>query len=170
MDTVDISNESVVQYIAAKYDIYRNPNSWDRFDWHEVTNVFCPEKGYFSLTYGLQGGRGKDAPWTNKHFGVVIRNKQIKKSGLRLSLTTVLDLYKAQLKNSPLYIELYVNGEYIANLDVINGNKEYVFKVPNHKNDIYEVELKTNANFCPAKLGMSKDSRELSLAVYYVGD
>ena len=173
MDTVDISDESVVQYIATKYNIYRNPYSWEKFTIENrrvVTDVFCTGKGLFSLTYGLQGGRGQDFPWTKKHFGVFIRNKQIGKSGLRLSLTTALDSYKAQLKDLPLYIKLYVNGEYIADLDVINGNKEYVFKVPNHKNDVYEVELKTNAYFCPAKLGMSKDSRELSLAVYYVGD
>ena len=153
------------------YDLHTN--SWMRFPVEtiqEVNDVFWPEKGKFSLTYGLQGGRGKDAPWTNKHFGVVIKNKQIGKSGLRLSLTTALDSYKKQLKDVPLYVKLYVNGEYIADLDVINGNKDCVFKVPNHKNDVYEVELKTNAFFCPAKLGMSKDARELSLAVYYVGN
>lgn len=157
-------------------DVYgydRHTNTWTRFaveNRQEITDVFCTEKGKFSFTYGLQGGRGQDLPWTKKHFATVIRNKQIEKSGLRLSLTTVLDSYRAQLKDLPLYIKLYVNGEYIADLDVINGNKEYVFKVPNHKNDVYEVELKTNAWFCPAKLGMSKDSRELSLAVNYVGD
>ena len=118
----------------------------------------------------MQGGWGKDYPWTRKHFVVVIENKRIDKSGLRLSVTTFLDSYKAQLNDLPLYIKLYVNGEYIADLDIINGNKEYVFKVPNHNNDVYEVELKTNAYFCPAKLGMNKDPRELSLAVYYVGD
>lgn len=158
-------------------DIYgydKHKNTWTKFSvenmLQEVNDVFWPEKGKFSLPYGLQGGRGKDAPWTNKHFGVVIKNKQIEASGLRLSLTTVLDSYKAQLKDLPLYIKLYVNGDYIADLDVINGNKEYVFKVPNHNNDVYEVELKTNAYFCPAKLGMSTDPRELSLAVYYVGN
>lgn len=156
-------------------DVYgydRYTNTWTRFDVgnrQEITDVFCTEKGKFSFTYGLQGGRGQDLPWTKKHFAVVIRNKQIEKSGLRLSLTTVLDSYRAQLKDLPLYIKLYVNGEYIADLDVINGNKEYVFKVPNHKNDVYEVELKTNAWFCPAQLGMNKDPRELSLIVYYIG-
>lgn len=157
-------------------DIYgydRHTNTWETFAFEnraEVTDVFCTEKGKFSLTYGLQGGSGKDFPWTKKNFGVVINNKQVGKSGLRLSVTTVLDSYKAQLKNLPLYIKLYVNGEHIADLDVINGNKEYVFKVPNQKNDIYEVELKTNAYFCPAKLGINNDPRELSLAVYYIGD
>ena len=154
-----------------RYD--RHTNTWTRFtveNRQEITDVFCTEKGKFSLTYGLQGGRGQDHPWTKKHFAVVIRNKQIEKSGLRLSLTTVLDSYRAQLKDLPLYIKLYVNEEYIADLDVINGNKEYVFKVPNHKNGVYEVELKTNAYFCPAKLGMNKDPRELSLAVYYIGE
>ena len=155
------------------YGYDRHTNTWAKFtveNRKEITDVFCTEKGKFSFTYGLQGGQGKDVPWTKKHFGVVIRNKKIEKSGLRLSLTTVLDSYKAQLKDLPLYIKLYVNGEYIADLDVINGNKEYVFKVPSHKSDVYEVELKTNAWFCPAKLGMNKDPRELSLAVYYVGD
>lgn len=172
MDIVDILDETVVQYIVKNYNINRNPNSWvfANENRRKVTDVFLPEKGDFSLTYGLQGGRGQDLPWTRKHFAVVIRNKQIETSGLHLSLTTVLDSYRAQLKDLPLYIKLYVNGEYIADLDVINGNKEYVFKVPNQKDDIYTVELKTNAYFCPAKLGMSKDSRELSLAVYYVGD
>ena len=66
--------------------------------------------------------------------------------------------------------KLFVNGEYIVDLDIVNGKKEYIFKVPNTKNDVYEVELKTNAYFSPAKLGASKDSRELSLTVYYVGD
>ena len=155
------------------YGYDRHTNTWAKFtveNRKEITDVFCTEKGKFSFTYGLQGGQGKDVPWTKKHFGVVIRNKKIEKSGLRLSLTTVLDSYKAQLKDLPLYIKLYVNGEYIADLDVINGNKEYVFKVPSHKSDVYEVELKTNAWFCPAQLGMNKDPRELSLAVYYVGD
>ena len=155
------------------YGYDRHTNTWAKFtveNRKEITDVFCTEKGKFSFTYGLQGGQGKDVPWTKKHFGVVIRNKKIEKSGLRLSLTTVLDSYKAQLKDLPLYIKLYVNGEYIADLDVINGNKEYVFKVPSHKSDVYEVELKTNAWFCPAKLGMSTDSRELSLVVNYIGD
>ena len=155
------------------YGYDKHTNTWAKFsteNMQDVADVFWPEKGNFSLTHGLQGGRGKDAPWTKKHFGVIINNKQIEKSGLRLSVTTVLDSYKAQLKDLPLYIKLYVNGEYIADLEVINGNKEYVFKVPNHKNDVYEVELKTNAYFCPAKLGASQDARELSLAVYYVGD
>ncbi|MBQ3366907.1 MAG: hypothetical protein IJG43_09540 [Acidaminococcaceae bacterium] len=155
------------------YGYDRHTNTWAKFtveNRKEITDVFCTEKGKFSFSYGLLGGQGKDVLWTKKHFGVVIRNKQIGKRGLRLSLTTVLDSYKAQLKDLPLYIKLYVNGEYIADLDVINGNKEYEFKVPNHKNDVYEVELKTNAWFCPAKLGMSTDPRELSLAVYYVGD
>lgn len=157
-------------------DIYgydRHTNTWVIFpveNMKEVNDVFCPEKGKFSLTYGLQGDKGKDAPWTKKHFAVVIRNKQIEKSGLRLCLTTALESYKKQLKDLPLYIKLYVNGAFIADLDIVNGKKEYVFKVPNTKNNIYEVELKTNAYFCPAKLGMSKDARVLSLAVYYVGD
>ena len=155
------------------YGYDKHTNTWAKFstkNMQDVADVFWPEKGNFSLTYGLQGGRGKDAPWTKKHFGVIINNKQIEISGLRLSLRTELDAYRAQLKDLQLYIKLYVNGEYIADLDVINGNKEYVFKVPNHKNDVYEVELKTNAYFCPAKLGTSQDARELSLAVYYVGD
>ena len=64
---------------------------------------------------------------------------------MRLFLSHGLDSYKTQLRDLPLYVKLYVNGEYIADLDIINGNKEYVFKVPNPKNDVYEVELKTNA-------------------------
>jgi hypothetical protein len=70
----------------------------------------------------------------------------------------------------PLYIKLFVNGEFIADLDIITGRKDYVFKVPNIKNDMYEVELKTNPYFNPKKTSMSKDARDLSLAVHYIGN
>lgn len=157
-------------------DIYgydRHTNKWVKFgvdNRQGVNNVFWAAKGKYSLNYGMQGARGKDARWVKKHFGVVINNRKIKKSGLRVSVTTFLDLYKKQLKDLPLYIKLFVNGEFIADLDIINGRKDYVFKVPNIKNDMYEVELKTNAYFNPQKTSMSKDARDLSLAVHYIGN
>ena len=78
--------------------------------------------------------------------------------------------YKKQFPNRDFEGSIFVNGEKVKNLQVINGISEYFVDVKPSKDDIYIVELKTNFYFDPVYLKEGFYSRNLSLQLYYVGE
>ena len=49
------------------------------------------------------------------------------------------------------------------------GFAEYVIPMQDHDRDEYKVELKTNCYFNPKNIGINEDTRNLSMALYYIG-
>ena len=111
-----------------------------------------------------------DYSWTDENVKIFLKSKNISKKGLYLKIGTVLGKYKKQFPNRDFEGSIFVNGEKVKNLQVINGISEYFVDVKPSKDDIYLVELKTNFYFNPRDLKDSNDSRNLSLKLFYVGE
>ena len=108
--------------------------------------------------------------WTDENVKIFLKNKNISKNGLYLKIGTVLDKYRQQFPNKDFEASIFVNGEKVKDLQVINGISEYFVDVKPSKDDIYIVELKTNFYFDPVYLKEGFYSRNLSLQLYYVGE
>ncbi len=111
-----------------------------------------------------------DYSWTDENVKIFLKSKNISKKGLYLKIGTVLDEYKKQFPNKDFEGSIFVNGEKVKDLQVINGISEYFVDVKPSKNDIYLVELKTNFYFNPSDLKESIDARNLSLQLFYIGE
>ena len=61
-----------------------------------------------------------------KRVSGYIKNNDITKYGLKLKIGTEKDSYIKQQPDLKPYVELYVNGKKVKELDVINGNAEYL--------------------------------------------
>ena len=110
-----------------------------------------------------------DYSWTDENVRIFLKSKNISKNGLYLKIGTVLDRYKKQFPNRDFEGSIFVNGEKVKDLQIINGINEYFVDVKHSKDDIYLVELKTNFYFNPSDLKYSDDSRNLSLQLFYIG-
>ena len=108
--------------------------------------------------------------WTDENVKIFLKNKNISKNGLYLKIGTVLDKYRQQFPNKDFNGSIFVNGEKVKDLQIINGISEYFVDVKPSKDDIYIVELKTNFYFDPVYLKEGFYSRNLSLQLYYVGE
>lgn len=103
-----------------------------------------------------------------KRVSGYIKNNDITKYGLKLKIGTEKDSYIKQQPDLKPYVELYVNGKKVKELDVINGNAEYSINVEPSSDDIYNIQIKTNCYFVPKQVGISNDTRELSYRLYYI--
>ncbi len=136
----------------------------------QMDEVFLPAENKFSLSSGLEDWNQGEFAWTAKEFMTTINNSKIREHGLKIKILTLLGNYMSQDPNLEPYIKLYVDGKYIRELPVKEGFAEYVIPMQDHDRDEYKVELKTNCYFNPKNIGINEDTRNLSMALYYIGN
>lgn len=155
------------------YAYDRAENIWISCEERKATHldqVFWPAKNKFSISSGLEEYSQGEFAWTSQNFVTTIRNSKIKENGLVIKLTTELENYMIQNPKLDPYIKLYVDGRYIQDLSVNEGYAEYVIPMQGHIGDEYKIELKTNCYFNPKYVGINEDIRNLSIALYYIGN
>lgn len=156
--------------------VYAYDKAYNRWILHDdrmllfILDTFCPSENKFSLSSGLKDFRQGDYIWTGKNFKTTIQNEKIQEHGLVIKMSTCLDQYKAQNKEMEPYIQLYIDGTYIQDLPVTNTYAEYLIPIGTRETDKYQIELKTNCYFNPKDIGTGEDSRDLSIALYYIGN
>lgn len=136
----------------------------------QMDEVFLPSENKFSASIGLEDWNQGEFAWTAREFMTKIHNSRIQEHGLTIKILTVLGNYMAQNPKLEPSIKLYVDGNYVRDIPVIEGYAEYVIPMQDHVNDDYKIELKTNCYFNPKNIGINEDTRNLSMAVYYIGD
>lgn len=136
----------------------------------QIEEVFLPAENKFSVSQGLEDFNQGEFAWTAKEFMTTIKNSKIQDHGLKIKILTTRGYYMIQNPNLVPYIKLYVDGKYIRDLPVKEGYAEYVILMQDHISDEYRVELKTNCFFNPQKIGVNEDTRNLSMALYYIGN
>lgn len=157
-------------------NVYAYDKAYDRWISYEdrisnsIADVFYPSENKFSLSSGLKDYNQGEFIWTGKNFKTNIKNDAIQEHGLVIKLATCLDLYMAQNKDLEPYIQLFIDGIYIQDLSVSNTYAEYLIPMDSHESDEYQVELKTNCYFNPKGIDFGEDSRDLSIALYYIGN
>lgn len=154
------------------YDRARNdwiPLETRQKDW-QYDDVFSPVDDKFSISTGLEDWNQGEFAWTSDNFKTTIENSRIEESGLNIRMEVCLDNYMAQNPNIEPYIQIFLDGDLKREVDVTNGIVEINIPVDNHESDLYEVSIKTNCYFNPKVIGINNDKRNLSLAMYYIGD
>jgi hypothetical protein len=155
------------------YAYDRATNQWISYqDWTAscVNDVFCPLENKFSLTTGLQDWTQGNFAWTGQEFETRIDNAQIKNTGLVIKMQMRLSNYMAQNPELSPYIRIYVDNELVQEVDATDEYVEINIPMTEHIGDVYDIQVKTNCYFNPKDLGQSSDDRNLSIAMYYVGN
>lgn len=49
------------------------------------------------------------------------------------------------------------------------GYFELTIPMTGHRSDVYDIEIETNCYFNPKDIGINEDTRNLSVALYYIG-
>jgi len=135
-----------------------------------VDDVFLPRDNMFSLSTGLNDYNQGDYAWTTEDFKTTIVNDKIQTRGLNIQMRMVLSKYLEQDNSLIPYLEIYVDGELVKNVDVIDDYIDITIPMTEHDSDEYNIEVKTNCYFNPKDIGESTDNRDLSIAMYYIGD
>lgn len=164
IDTNELSN--VFSYDRAK-------NTWVSYEEQKalrMDQVFWPLKNKFSISSGLEDLSQGAFAWTSQDFKTIIKNTKIKEDGLIIKLSTELGNYMLQNPDVEPYIKLYVDDEYVQDLSVDDGYAEYMIAMQDHVGDEYKIELRTNCYFNPKDIGINEDMRNLSIALYYIGN
>ena len=100
----------------------------------------------------------------------VQEKKQVRKFPLDKGHFITVSNYLAQNPKLEPYLNIYVDGELVKEVEVSDGYVEISIPVTEHEDDIYDVQIKTNCFFNPKNIGMNEDTRDLSVAMYYIGD
>lgn len=155
------------------YAYDRAANTWISFEDRMaicMDEVFLPVENKFSISSGLKDFNRGEFVWTAPNFKTIIKNAKIQKDGLVIKLSAALGYYRAQNPELEPYIRLYIDGRYIRDIPVNEGYAEYLIPMQDHSSDVYEIELKTNCYFNPEYIGINDDKRNLSVALYYIGN
>lgn len=149
-------------------------NTWTSFEDRPVTalidSVYSPIDNRFSLCSGSMDHNQGEYAWTGQHFKVALRNPKIEDTGLVLKLHTPLECYMLQNPEIEPYVHLYVDGEFVQEIPIVDECVEYVIPMTGHQSDEYYIELRTNSYMNPQSIGFNDDIRDLSIALYYIGD
>lgn len=135
-----------------------------------MDDVFCPEDNKFSLSDGLEDWNQGPFAWTSRDFGTKIYNKQINDTGLVIKMKTELSRYMTQNPELNPYLHIYVDDMLVQKVAVTDEYINLNISMTDHDSDIYDIKLKTNCYFNPKDVGINDDTRNLSIAVYYIGN
>lgn len=159
--------------LANVFSYDRAENTWMSCEERKalrIDQVFWPLKNKFSLSSGLEDYSQGEFAWTSQNFKTMIKNTKIKEDGLMIKFSTELGSYMLQNPELEPYIKLYIDDEYIQDFSVNDGYAEYRIPMQGHAGDEYKIELRTNCYFNPTDIGINGDARNLSIALYYIGN
>lgn len=135
-----------------------------------IDDVFCPADDKFSISSGLKDrGQGPFA-WTDQNFETTINNAKIKDTGLIIKMQMCLSNYMAQNNDLIPYVQIYVDDMLIQEIAVTDEYVELNIPMSGHDSDMYNIKVKTNCYFNPKQIGQNEDTRDLSIAMYYIGN
>lgn len=135
-----------------------------------MDDVFCPAENKFSLSSGLEDWNQGDYAWTSQEFETQINNSEIKNTGLVIKMQLQLSNYIAQNPELIPYIQIFVDGELVQDVEVTDEFVELNIPMSEHEGDIYDIKIKTNCYFNPKDIGINEDARNLSIGMYYIGN
>lgn len=159
--------------LANVFSYDRAKNTWMSYEERKALCMdpfFWPFKNKFSISSGLEDSGQGEYAWTSQNFKTIIKNTKIREDGLLIKLSTELGNYMLQNPELEPYIKLYVDDEYVQDLSVKDGYAGYMIPMQDHVGDEYKIELKTNCYFNPKDVGINGDTRNLSIALYYIGN
>lgn len=134
-----------------------------------MDDVFYPAENKFSLSSGLEDWSQGEFVWTSQHFQTKIKNAKIKDTGLVIKMQTYFSNYIAQDAAIIPYLQIYVDKQLVHEFTVTDEYMEIKIPMPDHDNDVYDIEIKTNGYFNPKDIGINEDTRNLSIGMYYIG-
>lgn len=174
MYTEYLEGVTPIDWLMGKHQMQRYPETHqfylDRFDSHIYEKVFCPSKNMFSVSEGLLDWKQGDFAWSEQLFETTIINETVPNDGLHLEIYTPISYYTRQNPDIVPFVHVYVNGQYIRDIELVDGESTcdlYVEQVENH---MYKVVLITNCYFIPSQIESGEDGRALSLGIKYIGN
>lgn len=135
-----------------------------------MDDVFFPADNKFSSSAGLEDWNLGSFAWTGQNFKTQIINTAIKDTGLVIKMQLCLSNYMAQNANLDPYLQIWVDGEMVQDVEVTDEYVELNIPMSDHNSDIYNIEMRTNCYFNPKDIGMNEDTRNLSIGLYYMGN
>lgn len=150
----------------------KGTNSWVKYtdEMILIDSQFNPSENRFSLCNGNEDNEQGDFAWIGKHFSCTIDNPRIFEDGLKIKYISHLERYLAQDPDVSPKMQLWIDGEYVQDLPISNGDTEVVVSMSNHVGSKYNIEIISNFYFVPKDIGINGDTRELSVAIKYIGN
>ena len=116
--------------------------------------------------YGFEDG----FCWSTGKSYVILQNPMIAQNGLELQFNLPPELFQGM----DVQLVAYVNQKKKAELFVNSAGPCSIILTPEMlspaADDIYEIELYCSHSFIPAQLGISDDTRTLSMQIVYIGE
>lgn len=136
-----------------------------------MDEVFYPAEGKFSICIGNEDWNRGEYVWTGKNFETQIRNTEIRNTGLVIKMCTYLDYYMLQNAELVPKLQIYVDKVLVKEIQISEGGGYFELTIPmtGHRSDVYDIEIETNCYFNPKDIGINEDTRNLSVALYYIG-
>lgn len=152
-------------------------NEWypaDRLNMENIPACFDPTTETLLSNIKCSTGLNADSlgvyAWTDRTFTTFLRSPALTEKGITIKMEIPEEHFKAQDPSLSPIVSVYVNGTHAADVAPGEGTEEIHIPVTPAENDIYEIKLETEGYFRPSDIGLNSDSRELSLAVYYIGE
>jgi hypothetical protein len=122
------------------------------------------------FTSGVYGNE-TNFHWISPQASVILKSNKITKEGLNIILNYPLAL--VPFSDEALKVDIYVNDKLIESISLNKLQKYHIFleksRYEEAEFDVYEVEFIINGAYNPQKLGISPDSRDLTLQLEYIG-
>ncbi len=146
-------------------------NSWQVYDEkQQLTRSLDTENNIAPMLMSGVYEWSDDYAWTLKDVSVTVQDPEITKQGLLLKYGTSYNRYRRQQSDVEPEFKIFVNNTLVKTIKVTSDEiKEIVIPVAPTTDNIYEIHLESNFFFNPKQLGDSKDDRDLSLQLYYIG-
>lgn len=112
-----------------------------------------------------------DYNWTKREFYTILENKGIYDQGLQMDFMIPNE---ELIDHSSVSIQIWINGEKNYQTEFYEGGHKHICIEPEqialHDNKTIDIEVHTSESFVPKEHGMGEDTRELGLALYYLGE
>jgi hypothetical protein len=109
--------------------------------------------------------------WISPQAKIILKSDKITKEGINIILNYPLAIIP--FSDEALKVDIYVNDKLVETIPLISLQKYNIFLDKNRYEeadfDFYEVEFIINGAYNPKKLGLSPDSRDLTLQLEYIG-